>query len=116
MTDNGIEAKTTESGLRYVVNTEGNGVYPQPGDSVTVQYSGALLDGTQFDANTFTFPIGVGQVIPGWDEGIALFSKGGKGTIYIPSTMAYGSRGAGPVIKPNSILKFEVELKDIKKQ
>jgi FKBP-type peptidyl-prolyl cis-trans isomerase len=80
-----------------------------------VNYRGTLLDGTQFDSSfernePFTFTIGRRQVIMGWDEGIALMKAGGKGTLYIPSPMAYGERGAGGIIPPNSVLKFDVEL------
>lgn len=113
--ENNIVAQSTESGLRYVVEIEGNGASPETGDNVTVNYSGYLLDGTQFDSSfdrnePFTFAIGLQQVIRGWDEGIALFKEGGKGTLYIPSSMAYGERGAGGAIPPNSVLKFDVEL------
>lgn len=116
--ENNITAQSTESGLRYVIETEGTGNYPQPGDNVKVHYTGTLLDGTKFDSSydrnePLPFPIGRGQVIPGWDEGIALLKPGGKGTLYIPSPLAYGPRGAGGVIKPNSVLKFEVELVEI---
>ncbi|MCK5103577.1 MAG: FKBP-type peptidyl-prolyl cis-trans isomerase, partial [Cyclobacteriaceae bacterium] len=77
-----------------------------------------LLDGTKFDSSLdrnqpFDFKIGVGGVIMGWDIGIPLLKKGGKGTLYIPSPLAYGEQGAGGIIKPNSVLKFDVELIDI---
>lgn len=117
--ENNITAQSTESGLRYVLETEGSGENPQPGDSVTVHYTGLLMDGTQFDSSEgkdpLKFVIGRGQVIQGWDEGIALLKSGGKGTLYIPSPLAYGTRGAGGVIPPNSILKFEVELISVNK-
>lgn len=116
--ENNITAQSTESGLRYVIDVEGSGNYPKLGDSVKVHYTGTLLDGTKFDSSfdrnePLNFPIGVGQVIPGWDEGIALLKEGGKGTLYVPSPLAYGSRGAGAVIAPNSVLKFDVELVEI---
>jgi FKBP-type peptidyl-prolyl cis-trans isomerase FkpA len=118
--ENNITAQSTESGLRYVIEGEGTGSHPEPGQRVFVHYTGMLLDGTKFDASfdhdppePLPFPIGQGQVIPGWDEGIALLKKGGKGTLYIPSPLAYGPRGAGADIPPNSVLKFEVELVDI---
>ena len=119
--ENNITAQFTESGLRYVIEEEGTGDYPQPGDNVVVNYRGTLLDGTQFDSSferdePFTFTIGQRQVIMGWDEGIALLKPEGKGTLYIPSPMAYGERGAGGVIPPNSVLKFDVELVEINKQ
>ncbi len=112
---NNISAQSTDSGLRYVIDVEGTGNFPQPGDNVMVNYRGSLLDGIQFESTfetnePFTFTIGQRQVIMGWDEGIALLKAGGKGTLYIPSPMAYGEHGAGGVIPPNSVLKFDVEL------
>ncbi|MCV9388861.1 FKBP-type peptidyl-prolyl cis-trans isomerase [Reichenbachiella ulvae] len=117
---NNLEAITTESGLRYVITEEGDGAMPEKGNVVVVHYNGTLLDGTKFDSSydrdqPFEFPLGQGRVIPGWDEGIALLKVGTKATLYVPSALAYGPRGAGAVIKPNSILKFDVELLDIKK-
>jgi len=101
-----------------VIDGEGTGNHPEPGQTVFVHYTGMLLDGTKFDSSfdrgePLDFPIGQGQVIRGWDEGIALLKKGGKGTLYIPSPLAYGPRGAGADIPPNGVLKFEVELVDI---
>ena len=118
LSDNNINAQSTKSGLRYVIDVEGTGNYPQPGDDVKVHYTGTLLDGTKFDSSLdrnqpFDFKIGVGGVIMGWDIGIPLLKKGGKGTLYIPSPLAYGEQGAGGIIKPNSVLKFDVELIDI---
>jgi len=120
LTENSITAQSTESGLRYVIEVEGAGNHPKPGENVKVHYTGTLLDGTKFDSSydrnePFSFSIGRGQVIPGWDEGIALLKPGGKGTLYIPSPLAYGPRGAGGSIKPNSVLKFDVELIEIEK-
>lgn len=117
LSENGIEAQTTESGLRYVITEEGAGDTPSTGQTVSVHYRGTLLDGTQFDASydrgaPLDFPIGQGQVIRGWDEGIALLNKGAKATLFIPSPLAYGERGAGNVIPPFAILKFDVELVD----
>ena len=114
---NNIVAEPTASGLYYVVTEEGNGEKPEVGKPVTMHYTGKLLDGTVFDSSVergdpFQFVLGVGQVIPGWDEGIALMSKGEKGVLYIPYYLAYGDRAAGDVIKPYSNLKFEVELVD----
>lgn len=116
--DNNIAAQSTESGLRYVIDVEGSGNNPESGQNVFVHYTGTLLDGKKFDSShdrgePLDFPIGQGQVIPGWDEGIALLKKGGKGTLYIPSPLAYGPRGAGADIPPNAVLKFEVELVDV---
>ncbi len=112
-----ITAEPTESGLYYVMTQEGNGEKPEAGQIVSVHYTGTLLDGTKFDSSydreqPIQFPLGVGQVIPGWDEGIALMSKGEKGVLYIPYYLAYGDRAAGELIQPYSNLKFEVELVD----
>lgn len=113
-------ATTTESGLMYIMREEGNGEKPQASQVVKVHYEGKLVDGTVFDSSfkrnqPIEFPIGVGRVIPGWDEGIALLSVGGKATLIIPSELAYGARGAGGVIPPNATLVFEVELVEIVK-
>jgi len=116
---NNIEAQTTDSGLRYVIEEEGSGVQPSAGDSVFVHYRGKLLDGTQFDSSydrdtgPFGFVLGQQAVIPGWDEGIALLNEGAKATLYIPSPLAYGPQSMGP-IAANSILIFDVELVDVK--
>ena len=112
-----IDVEPTESGLYYVMTQEGNGEKPEVGQIVHVHYTGTLLDGTKFDSSydreqPLQFPLGVGQVIPGWDEGIALMSKGEKGVLYIPYYLAYGDRAAGELIQPYSNLKFEVELVD----
>ena len=109
----------TKSGLYYKINKVGSGSNPSAGQTVSVHYKGTLLDKTEFDSsfkrNTpIEFTLGVGQVIPGWDEGIMLLKKGGSGTLIIPPELAYGSSGAGGVIPPNSTLIFEVELVDIK--
>ena len=109
----------TDSGLFYRVDKAGEGVQPAKGNSVKVHYKGELLDGTVFDSSfkrnqPIEFSLGVGQVIPGWDEGIALLNKGAKATLIIPSDLAYGAAGAGGVITPNATLKFEVELVDFK--
>lgn len=117
LSENGIEAKSTEDGLFYVITKEGNGEKPSVGSTVFVNYAGKLLDGTEFDSNndgSFSFPLGQGRVIKGWDLGLALLTKGGKATLYIPSGLAYGARGAGAQIGPNSVLMFDVELVDIK--
>lgn len=111
--------QTTDSGLKYVIHKKGKGGKPNTGDEVYVHYFGALTDGTPFDnsfkrGHPFTFNIGKGRVIKGWDEGIALLSPGAKATFFIPSDLAYGERGAGKVIPPNSELIFYVELLEIK--
>ena len=109
---------TTESGLQYQVITEGTGAKPTAEDHVKVHYTGTLLDGTKFDSSVdrgepAEFP--VSQVIKGWTEGLQLMPVGSKYIFWIPSDLAYGDRGAGQMIKPNSTLKFEVELLEIVK-
>ena len=118
LAENNISAQTTDSGLRYVITQEGEGENATKGNQVSVHYNGTLLDGTKFDSSydrgtPFGFVLGQGRVIMGWDEGIALLNKGAKATLYIPSTLAYGKRATGS-IPANSILKFDVELVDIK--
>lgn len=114
---NKVVAEPTASGLYYVVTTPGNGEKPEVGKPVTMHYTGKLLDGTVFDSSVernepFQFVLGVGQVIPGWDEGVQLMSKGEKGVLYIPYYLGYGERQAGDKIAPFSNLIFEVELID----
>ena len=116
----GIEAQTSDSGLRYVITKEGKGATAEPGDRVKVHYDGRLLSGEPFDSSIergqpFEFVIGQGRVIPGWDEGIAYIKEGGKGTLYIPSPLGYGARSSGAVIKPYSILVFDVEVLEVTK-
>ena len=106
---------TTESGLQYTDLTEGTGAMPQRGQRVTVHYTGTLEDGTKFDSSRdrnrpFSFTIGVGQVIKGWDEGVASMRVGGRRQLTIPPELGYGARGAGGVIPPNATLIFDVEL------
>lgn len=109
----------TDSGLRYQIIQEGQGIKATKGQTVSVHYKGQLMDGTVFDSSykrnsPIDFPLGVGQVIPGWDEGIGLLKVGDKARFVIPSNLAYGSRGAGGVIPPNANLIFDVELMDVK--
>ncbi|MEL7313815.1 MAG: FKBP-type peptidyl-prolyl cis-trans isomerase [Cyanobacteria bacterium J06559_3] len=106
---------TTESGLQYEEIVEGTGALPQAGQRVTVHYTGTLEDGTKFDSSRdrnrpFSFTIGVGQVIKGWDEGVATMRVGGQRKLIIPPELGYGARGAGGVIPPNATLLFDVEL------
>jgi len=106
---------TTESGLQYEDIVEGTGAMPQSGRRVTVHYTGMLEDGTKFDSSRdrnspFTFTIGVGQVIKGWDEGVASMRVGGQRKLIIPPELGYGARGAGGIIPPNATLIFDVEL------
>ncbi|MEC4894132.1 MAG: FKBP-type peptidyl-prolyl cis-trans isomerase [Oscillatoria sp. PMC 1051.18] len=112
------EAITTDSGLKYVEIQEGTGATPNPGQTVVVHYTGTLEDGTKFDSSRdrgspFSFKIGVGQVIKGWDEGVGTMKPGGRRKLIIPPELGYGSRGAGGVIPPNSTLIFDVELLEI---
>lgn len=129
--ENNIDAESTGSGLRYVIQREGSGPTAEAGDEVKVNYSGYVLGGEYFDTSVksvaeekglfnpqreygpFTFTLGEGAVIEGWDEGIALLKEGGKATLYIPSSLAYGPRQRSEQIGPNSILVFDVELVDI---
>ncbi len=117
LNENGLTADSTAEGLRYVITQAGDGNFPATGNSVTVNYTGKFLNSNVFDSNTsggFSFALGQGRVIPGWDIGIALLSKGAKATLYIPSGLAYGTRGAGGSIGPNEVLIFDVELVDFR--
>jgi FKBP-type peptidyl-prolyl cis-trans isomerase FklB len=110
--------KTTASGLQYKVITAGKGKQPRAEDTVSVNYRGTLIDGTEFDSSykrgqPATFP--VKGVIPGWTEALQLMKEGSKWMLYVPSNLAYGERGAGHMIGPNSTLVFEVELLSISK-
>ena len=108
----------TESGLRYTETETGDGPIPEDGSVVLVHYTGKLEDGTVFDSSVergepYQFVLGRGNVIPGWDEGIAMMKEGGKATLVIPPDLAYGAQGAGNVIPPNATLTFEVELVEV---
>jgi FKBP-type peptidyl-prolyl cis-trans isomerase len=106
---------TTDSGLQYQVIAEGDGPMPGPSDTVSVHYRGSLPDGTEFDSSYSRgqpLSIGVGQVIPGWTEGLQMMPVGSKFMFFIPPELGYGESGGGP-IPPNSALIFEVELLDI---
>ena len=110
---------TTESGLQYKVEKEGTGEKPTAADRVKVHYTGTLLDGTKFDSSVDRgepAEFGVSQVIRGWTEGLQIMPAGSKYIFWIPSDLAYGERGAGQDIKPNSVLKFEVELLEVIKE
>jgi len=105
----------TASGLEYIEVEAGTGAQAEAGKTVDVHYTGKLQDGTVFDSSVsrgdpISFKLGVGQVIKGWDEGIALMKVGGKAQLIIPADLAYGDKGAGGVIPPNATLVFDVEL------
>jgi FKBP-type peptidyl-prolyl cis-trans isomerase FkpA len=116
---NNIQATKTHSGLYYVVKQPGTGDNVKPGKNVSVKYTGRTMDGKVFDSNDgpgkqpFTFSDGAGRVIRGWDEGLTMFNKGAKGTLFIPSGLGYGERGAGGSIPPNAVLMFDIEVTDI---
>jgi peptidylprolyl isomerase len=114
---------TTPSGLQIIDTQIGTGASPRPGQTCVMHYTGWLYQGgakgQKFDSSLdrrqpFEFPIGRGQVIPGWDEGVASMKVGGKRTLIIPPNLGYGARGAGGVIPPNATLIFEVELLGVK--
>ncbi|RNC68917.1 MAG: FKBP-type peptidyl-prolyl cis-trans isomerase [Desulfuromonadales bacterium] len=110
-------AMTTPSGLSYVDLVVGTGYAPVPGKPVKVHYTGWLENGTKFDSSVdrnepFVFTLGVGEVIPGWDEGVKSMKTGGKRRLIVPPQLGYGAAGAGGVIPPNATLIFEVELLD----
>ncbi|MCX8081730.1 MAG: FKBP-type peptidyl-prolyl cis-trans isomerase [Bacteroidia bacterium] len=128
---NKITQKQEESGLIVIINKEGKGPQPKAGDTVLVNYTGMLLDGKIFDTSIesvaksnnifqegrlykpFKFPLGMGYVIPGWEEGIAKLKKGSKARLIIPSSIGYGANGSPPVIPPFATLMFDVELVNI---
>ena len=110
---------TLPSGLQYKVISAGKGKKPKPTDTVTVQYRGTLIDGTEFDSSyrrgqPATFP--VNGVIPGWTEALGLMQEGAKWQIFVPSNLAYGEKGTGGQIGPNATLVFEVELISIQEK
>jgi FKBP-type peptidyl-prolyl cis-trans isomerase FkpA len=118
---NKIKASKTPSGLYYVITKKGTGENATAGQQLTMNYIGKFMDGKVFDGNVdenykpvngrpaFTFTLGVGQVIRGWDEGVQLLNKGCRATLFLPSGIAYGPSGRGP-IPPNSVLVFDVEV------
>ena len=110
---------TTPSGLQYIDLVQGNGTVAQPGQMATVNYTGWLTDGKKFDSSLdrgqpFSFPLGGGQVIRGWDEGVAGMHIGGKRRLIVPPNLGYGPRGGGGVIPPCATLIFDVELLGVK--
>ncbi len=111
---------TTASGLKYVDVKVGSGASPAKGKMVKVHYTGTLENGKKFDSSydrrePIAFVFGVGQVIPGWDEGLTGMKVGGKRKLVIPAKLGYGAAGAPPDIPPNATLLFDVELVDVQK-
>ncbi len=112
-------AKSTNTGLHYIIENEGTGAKADPHRKVSVHYTGYLPDGKVFDSSRkrnepISFKLGVGQVIKGWDEGIALLKVGGKAKLILPYFLAYGEQGHPPVIPAKATLIFDVELTDVK--
>lgn len=123
LADKGISnAQRTESGLYYTINQEGTGAQPKKGDEVQTHYTGSIVPTEKkFDSSLdpgrgepLKFVCGVGQMIPGFDEGVMLMKQGGKATFYLPSALGYGAQSPSPDIPANSILRFEVELVSVK--
>ena len=114
---NNLAPTKTASGIYYTIEKPGAGDNIKSGQEASVIYTGKLLDGTQFDSNVgkdiFKVKVGQGMVIRGWDEGLQLLKKGSVAKIFIPSSLGYGPQGGGP-IPPNSVLMFDVEIKDVK--
>ncbi|MCX6136128.1 MAG: FKBP-type peptidyl-prolyl cis-trans isomerase [Ignavibacteriales bacterium] len=109
----------TQLGVTFEVLKQGTGPAPKQGSVVSVHYTGWLEDGTKFDSSVdrnepFSFRVGAGEVIPGWDEALLTMKTGGKSKFTIPSELAYGNRGAGGIIPPNATLIFEIELLSVK--
>ncbi len=109
-----LKPQVTSTGLKYQILEQGSGAKAEAGKTVTVHYIGKLKDGTEFDSSfshgdSYTFPLGKGQVIPGWDEGVQLLNEGGKGIFFIPSNLGYGDKDSGK-IPANSELIFYIEL------
>jgi len=113
------QAVTTASGLTYIITKQGDGAPIKAGDNVIVNYTGLLTNGTKFDSSldrndTFSFPVGAGMVIKGWDEGLQKLRVGDHATLIIPPSIGYGASGAGGVIPPNATLIFIIEVIGVK--
>ena len=119
--EQGLIGMELESGIRYIVREEGSGKKPEQGDQVLIHFVGYLLDGTQFDSSyeknePHEFTLGAKKVIPGWDQSVAEMPLGSKITFYLPSGLAYGERGLGEMVEPNTVVVFDFELLEIKKK
>jgi FKBP-type peptidyl-prolyl cis-trans isomerase len=119
MENTNSNAVTTESGLTYIITKRGDGAAVKAGDNVEVNYTGLLTNGAKFDSSldrndTFSFKVGAGMVIKGWDEGLQHLRVGDHATLIIPPTIGYGSRGAGGVIPPDATLIFIIEVVGVK--
>jgi peptidylprolyl isomerase len=113
------KAVTTDSGLTYIITKNGDGEAIKKGDNVIVNYTGLLTNGAMFDSSItrnepFSFPVGAGMVIKGWDEGLQILRIGDNVTLIIPPTIGYGASGAGGVIPPNATLIFIIEVLGVK--
>jgi FKBP-type peptidyl-prolyl cis-trans isomerase len=109
----GVSASKTDMGVYVQMIQAGQGAKPAAGQYANIKYRGTDLNGKKFDEGTYPMQIGMGGSIPGFENGVKQFSKGGKGVIYVPSILGYGPQGQPPVIQPNQILVFEIELLDI---
>jgi len=121
MEEQGLVGMELESGIRYLIQEDGSGKKPEKGDQVLIHFNGYLLDGTQFDSSydrnePYEFTLGARSVISGWEESVAEMPLGSKIIFYLPSEFAYGERGSGEIVDPNTVVVFELELLDIKKK
>lgn len=117
--DNGLKTITLPSGLIYVIDEQGKGAKVENGKTAFIHYTGTLLNGNKFDSSRdrgqpFSFVVGTGRVIKGWDEGLPYFNVGGKGKLIIPPSLGYGSRSMGPSLPANSVLVFDIEVMDVR--
>lgn len=116
-----FNAQGTAEGIYYTISEQGAGEKAKATDFVKVHYRGTLLNGNQFDSSfdrnePIDFQLGVGRVIPGWEKGLTLFAKGGKGSLFLPSDLAYGNRAIGNIIPANAVLRFDIEMVDVTSQ
>ncbi len=113
LSKNNIQAKKTDWGVYIQIKNEGQGSKPAVGQFVNVKYAGRTLGGEQFDAGVFPIQIGTNGSIKGFEDGVKQLGKGGSATVFIPSSLGYGTRGSAPKIKPNEVLVFDIEIQDI---